>query len=146
MIDLREITADNWEQVANLKVHDDQQAFVAPNLYSIAESKFYPGVEIRAIYAHGELVGFIMWGPDPAHNPPEMWIWRFMIDAKQQGYGYGRAAMQAALDQLRAQPGVDAVYLSFEPHNVGADRLYTGLGFERTGRVEYGETVVKLKF
>ena len=87
MIELREITADNWEQVANLKVHDDQQAFVAPNLYSIAESKFYPGVEIRAIYAHGELVGCIMWGPDPVHNPPEMWIWRFMIDAKQQGYG-----------------------------------------------------------
>jgi diamine N-acetyltransferase len=54
--------------------------------------------------------------------------------------------MQAALDHLRAQPGVDAVFLSFEPDNTGADRLYTSLGFRRTGRVEYGEIVVKLEF
>jgi len=146
MIELRDITADNWEDVANLKVAGDQQSFVAPNVYSIAESKFYPGVEIKAIHAGETLVGFIMWGPDPVHNPPEMWIWRFMIAAEHQGNGYGRAAMQAALDHLRAQPGVDAVFLSFEPDNTGADRLYTSLGFRRTGRVEYGEIVVKLEF
>ena len=146
MIELREITAENWEQVANLSVHDDQRAFVAPNVYSIAESKFYPGVEIRAIYARGELVGFVMWGPDPVHTPPEMWVWRFMIDVKHQGYGYAKLAMQVLLDRLRTQPGVDAVFLSFEPHNIGADRLYSSLGFKRTGQVEHGEVVVKLEF
>ena len=60
MIELRDITADNWEDVANLKVAGDQQSFVAPNVYSIAESKFYPSVEIKAIHAGETLVGFIM--------------------------------------------------------------------------------------
>jgi diamine N-acetyltransferase len=34
------VTKDNWRKLANLKVREDQKGFVAPNVYSIAESQF----------------------------------------------------------------------------------------------------------
>jgi len=65
-----------------------------------------------------------------------------MIDGAQQGKGYARAAMEQVLRLLR-DAGHREVFLSYEPENAGAARFYSRLGFEPTGRVEYGETVVK---
>jgi len=142
-VTLRPITKDNWLACIDLRPADDQVNFIAPNVFSIAESHFYPQTHIRAIYADETLVGFLMWGVDVAENPTEMWVWRFMIDRAHQGHGYGRAALTALLHDLAAA-GVPAVYLSYEPNNTRAARFYANAGFELTGRVEHGEIVVRL--
>ncbi len=85
-----------------------------------------------------------MWGEDVTENPGEMWVWRLMIAADHQGKGYGRAAMEALIARLRAEGKFDALYLSYEPENTGAERFYAGLGFEKTGHIEHGELVVRL--
>ncbi|MCZ7544525.1 MAG: hypothetical protein M5R40_13845 [Anaerolineae bacterium] len=46
--------------------------------------------------------------------------------------------------RLSAKPGCDAIYISFEPNNAAAERLYRSLGFADTGRVEGGEIVYRL--
>jgi diamine N-acetyltransferase len=142
-VTFRPITKENWRDAARMDVRDDQRHFVASNLYSIAEEQWDPTWEPVAVHDGETMVGFVMWGLNPDRED-EWWIIRLMIDAQYQGRGYGRAATREAIHRLRQKPGCTAIYISFEPENAVAERLYRSLGFEDTGRVEYGETVYRL--
>lgn len=39
MIEFRDVTMENFEEVINLKLKDDQVGFLENNLYSLAEAK-----------------------------------------------------------------------------------------------------------
>ena len=54
----------------------------------------------------------------------EALIYRFMIDRREQGRGYGRAALTALLDEIRALGHVRDVLVGYMPENEGARRLY----------------------
>ena len=72
-------------------------------------------------------------------------IWRLMVDAEQQGKGYGRGAMIAIIDWLKAKD-LDGVLISFVPENVGARKLYESLGFIDEGMTTGIETLMRLPF
>ena len=57
MIGLRAIDRNNWEQCIHLKPAQEQQRFIASNLYSIAESQFLPGFVTRAVYLDDRPIG-----------------------------------------------------------------------------------------
>ena len=141
---LTEITKDNWIACIELQVSDDQRGFVASNLYSLAESKFHSWLVPQGIYNDDTIVGFTMWGPNPDDPPGEYWIMRLMVDRQYQKRGYGCAAMEILLENLRAIPGCTAILLSFEPHNRVAQALYEKLGFRLTGEIYDGELVMRL--
>lgn len=69
-----------------------------------------------------------------------------MVDAGHQRKGYGRAAMERALDYIRAKPfgPSDRVLLTVSPDNAAACRLYRGLGFTETGRADGDEIELEL--
>jgi len=144
MVELRKITEDNYEECINLKVAEHQKGFVAWNMFSLAQAwVFYETAYPFAIYADDVMVGFIMMGyykPKGIYN-----IWRFMIDERFQHKGYGRAALLLAIEYLKEKFNVKEIYLSFEPENVVAEKLYKSFGFELTGEVEGGELVMCLK-
>ncbi len=94
-----------------LAVEPEQEQFVAPNARSIAEAHFEPHSWFRAVYADDAPVGFVMAYRDP---PTTFWVWRFMIDAAQQGKGYGRRALELLVDEAR-KDGVAEVKLSYHP-------------------------------
>lgn len=83
MISLKSIDQSNWEDCIQLKPKQEQEGFIASNLYSIAESKFLPHMKIKAIYSEEMLIGFAMYGIDS--DDGNFWIYRFMIDDKFQG-------------------------------------------------------------
>ena len=143
MLELNEINRDNFEAVIELSVHDDQRSFVASNVFSIAQAKAYPECIPMAVYADNTLVGFVMYGMDLDDN--EYWISRLMIDKRYQKQGYGRNAMNCVLDKLERLEGYQKVYISFEPENIGAKRLYENMGFTPDGRVIDGEIVYCLQ-
>ena len=89
---LREVTKDNVRDVIALEVAQEQSSYVATNAKSIAEAHFEPKAWFRAIGAGDALVGFAMVYRDP--TAATFYIWRFMIDARHQGRGYGRRAME----------------------------------------------------
>ena len=94
----------------------------------------------RAIYADETMIGFVMYTfheSTGAYSIP-----RFMIDVHWQGAGYGRRAMAAVLDTLKAERPAAPVFISLTPGNAAARRLYTALGFEETGRREAGEDIL----
>jgi diamine N-acetyltransferase len=143
---LKELTQDNWESCIDLKVHPEQENFVASNLYSIAESQFYPGCVPLAVYDDETLVGFIMYEPDTECKIEGVYfISRLMIDCTYQGKGYGCAAMQQVIERLKKNPNCQVIRTSYVPENTVAAKLYHNLGFVLTGEVEDGEIVVQME-
>lgn len=154
MITLKKIDLENIWKVVGLSVKDRQESFVASNTESILEA--YAAVSDGkialpfAIYSDGLLVGFVMFGygstadaDDPNVAIGNYSICRFMIDQKYQGHGYGKAALNEALNYLRTQPcgPSDYCWLSYEPDNRVAKDLYMSVGFEENGEMD-GEEIV----
>lgn len=61
MIRFEKVTPDNFEEVVNLKLRDDQIGFLENNLYSLAEAKVFDYLEPRAIYDDDRLIGFMLY-------------------------------------------------------------------------------------
>ena len=153
MPEIRPVTKENWQDLIDLKVRDDQKNFVASNLYSIAESQF--GFDFEGhwdyyafgIYGGDTPVGFLMYGFNFSHPSQQAYIQRLMVDEKFQGKGYGRFGMQKMLEIFRADERIKEVSISYEPENDTARKLYASLGFAETGRIieDEVEAVLKLK-
>jgi diamine N-acetyltransferase len=142
---LEHVTARNWLAVARLKLAPEQKNLVASNLYSIAQSKFDPHTHARAVYAGKKPVGFLMYDVwETKEKAREASIYRFMIDRKHQGKGYGRAALVRALDEIRATPGIKKVSIGYLPDNPVARPFYASFGFVEVGTDEDGEINAEL--
>lgn len=144
MITLKEIDRSNFFEVIKLSVAEEQNEFVATNLYSLAQAKAFPECVCLAIYHDDVLVGFTMYCIDEEDH--EYWIYRLMIDNKHQSKGYGKAAMEMLIERIKEDIQHRVIYISFEPENVWAKNLYEKLGFEEDGRVIEGEVVYKLEY
>ena len=158
MIHLERITYENFDDVFDLKVKQEQYPFVASNLYSVAEAyvTLVNGGQVFpfAICDDDKLVGFIQLGygenadQDGVSVEKDNYeIWRFMIDKRYQGRGYGREALRLALEFIRTWPCGKAEYcwISYEPENEAAKKLYAAFGFEETGEMCGDEAVAVLK-
>ena len=143
-LQLREITKDTLRPVLKLEAGDGGRN-VAPNAVSIAQAHFAPEAWFRAIHVDDMLVGFVMlFDPTLTPTPEEnqFFLWRFMIDERQQGHGYGRAALRLVIEHVRTRPGANELYVS---HNKSAEplaRFYASLGFRYTGEEDEGELVM----
>lgn len=143
-VTLKDIDRENFRQCVKLEVNEDQKDFVAPNVFSIAQSKVEPTFKVQAVYDGEEMVGFVMYGWEEEEGCH--CLARLMIDQNQQGKGYGRAATEEVIRRLRAEPGCRQVLLSVNPANAPAQALYQSLGFVKTGEVSHGEEVMRLRF
>jgi diamine N-acetyltransferase len=142
IIELREITMENFDECIRLSVAEHQRGFVASNMYSLAEAKADGVSNPLAIYVDDQMVGFTMYWFDPKSGTG--YIDRLMVAADYQGRGYGRAGMSEVIERLRSTPGCRTIRTSFEPTNAVAEALYESLGFRKTGEIEYGEIVTVL--
>ena len=142
VISLREVTADTVRAIIRLKVKPTQTHFVAENATSIAQAYFEPKAWFRAIYADETPVGFVMLFDDP--EKPEYFLWRYMIDRRYQGMGFGRQALRQVIDYVRGRPGATEMLLSYVPAEGSPEPFYARLGFVNTGAVEDGENVMRL--
>ena len=143
MVDLREITRDNFDDCIKLKVSQVQKGFVAANVFSLAQAWVYRATAFPfAIYHDDLLVGFIMLGyyePESCYN-----VWRLMIDERYQGKGYGRAALLLGIRYLADIHGAREVFLSVVPENTVAEGLYLSIGFKHTGAMSGDEAIMRL--
>jgi diamine N-acetyltransferase len=130
---LRAIDRDNWHECIGLALTPEQEAFLPSNLFHIAEARFYPEWTLLGVYADNQMVGFAMYGLDLDDGTVN--FLHFMIDGKEQGKGYGKAALDELLRRICGDyPGQD-IWLSLHPHNTAAIELYRsyGFGFEEIG-------------
>ena len=141
-VHLEKITWDNYSKICRLRVTKEQDDYVARNEQSLIHAYIaLSGGEIKpfpfGIYLGKKPIGFVMIGyngyeeGDPEFLKDTYFIWRFMIDKRYQGNGYGRQAFQLALDFVRTLPcgPSDICWLSYEPENEAAKKLYASFGF-----------------
>ena len=122
--------------------------FVAPNAVSLAQALFSQEAWCRAIYRAEELVGFVMVEDESQRNPPTehpgIGVWRFMIDERQQGRGYGRAALRLVIDHARSRPGQTKLRTSCVPGPHSPIAFYERCGVRRTGEFDEDEEILEL--
>ena len=143
MITLKEITRDNIDEVLELKVSENQTAYVSSNGDSLAQAYVYPKTAYPfAIYEDSTIVGFIMMGYYEAKA--YYTLWKFMIDARYQNRGYGRKALELGIRYLKDRFDVSEVYTGVVPGNTVAKGLYESAGFKDTGLIELGMEEMRL--
>ena len=162
MVRLEKINSKNVWDIIELEVSEQQKTFVAENTISIVQAYSVLGSETCAfpfgIFDGETPVGFLMIGFNEAaaydddETPPEILknnysLWRLMIGKEYQNRGYGREAIQLALDFIRTWPCGKAEYcsLSYEPENEVAAKLYHSFGFRENGEMDGDEIVAVLK-
>jgi diamine N-acetyltransferase len=141
-VTLREVTKENLFDVLKLKVTPAQEKFVAPNAVSIAQAYFERETAwFRAIYADETPVGFLMLSDNP--SIPEYVLWRLMVDARYQKFGFARRAMELLFDYVKTRPNAKEFFTSCVPGENGPYKFYERLGFAPTGEVDDGEIVLR---
>lgn len=143
-VTLREITKDTLRPILELRVAEDQQDLVANNAVSIAQAHFADYARFRAIYADEIPVGFIMWSEQP--EIPKYFLWRLMIDARFQRFGFGRRAVQILIEHVKSLPGATELIVTAVPADNSPIPFYESLGFRSTGRYQGEELVMRFVF
>lgn len=134
MVELREITENNFLDAFDLKPAPGQERFVSHPIRSLAQAYVYRDqCQPFGIYADGKMVGYVMVIYD--YDVPEYDIWHMMIDRSAQGRGYGSAALDLALGYIKTKPfgDSDRVALTCNKDNPIARKLYESRGFAATG-------------
>jgi diamine N-acetyltransferase len=141
-IRLETIGDANRKAILALELADDQRSFLADNASSLREAKHDDDARPRAVVAGARVVGFLMY--DASDDEDEAMIYRFMIDRREQGRGYGRAALAVLLDEIRALGHVRDVLVCYMPENEAARHLWHSAGFVDEGIDEDGEMIARL--
>lgn len=143
MVELRKVTKENFEEVIRLSVAENQALFVASNVYSLAQAGIYHETAFPfAVYADDSLVGFIMMGYYEKER--QYTLWRFMIDIKYQGKGYGKAALKLAVNYMVNNFEVKELGTGVHCENFVAQNLYKSIGFKETGKIDGDQIGMKL--
>ncbi len=150
-ITLKKVTRLNLKALLQLDVKPEQKSLVASNAVSIAEAYFNKDAWFRAIYADNKPIGFVMisdtslkYKKNPRHIP-SYYLWRFMIDKKYQGKGYGKEAMNLIINHVKSRPNAVEFLLSHSKEDGNAGEFYQKCGFEYTGKEIYDELLMRLK-
>lgn len=144
MVELREITRDNYEDVINLEVATNQKNFVSTTVHSLAQAWVYKNNAFPfAICAEDMLVGFIMLGYYEIKN--QYTLWKFMIDERYQNKGYGKAALNLGIKYLIDKFNIKEVFTGVAPLNTTAKKLYQSVGFSLTGESDHDQLELKLR-
>ena len=98
-IELREVTSDNWREVAAVEPTDAQLAFAGPVTRYLCLCHYGGVWSPLAVCSGGETVGFAMWAIDP--NDRSGWIGGLVIDRRR--LRLGRAQLLAGQCR-RARP------------------------------------------
>lgn len=149
MVHLEELNKYNVWDVIELTVKKEQESFIAGNEWSLVHA--YVGNKTEgAVYPFGifdddKAVGFLMIAYDygevcndpdaPEISDNNYFLWRLMIDGEEQGKGYGRKAVELALEFVKTFPHgkADYCWLCYDKNNEAARKLYLSMGFQEIG-------------
>ena len=145
MIELREITEENFLDAFDFKLAPGQEKFVSHPIRSLAQAYVYrEQCRPFGICADGRMVGYVMAICDC--DIPEYDIWHMMIDASEQGRGFGGEALDRVIDYIRTKPfgSSDRIALTCNKDNTAARKLYESRGFSATGNEDGDEIELAL--
>lgn len=149
-VDFIEIQYDSFPAVAAIDRSFSQRPHVSSVMASLAEARIPEYIDgelvvpwYRAITADGTIVGFIMVA-EPHPGQPHPFLWRLIVDRRQQGRSIGTQAIMQLAETLQAS-GASQLDVSFVAGTPGNPQpFYERLGFVPTGEIKNGETLAAL--
>jgi diamine N-acetyltransferase len=141
---LKEVTADNWQQVVALRMPQVHRDLVPSNAYSLAESKFVADRIPLAVYDDELLIGLVVVSYNESIG--RGWIHRFMIDQQFVNKGYSRKTIKMVIRRMRRLPGCQFIGVDYRPKNTILEQFYEGLHFQKTAHAtEAGDAIAILR-
>ena len=143
---LKKIDESNYLECFRLELGPGQERFVSNPVRSLAQAYvYYHQCTPFGVFDGARMVGYVMVIYD--YDEQTYNIWHMMIDRREQGRGYGRAAMERALEYIRRKPfgDSDRVLLTCSPENKPALKLYRSMGFAETGDMDEDEAVAVMQ-
>jgi diamine N-acetyltransferase len=145
LIQLGQVNKENWVKCTQLSLKSEQESFLASNLATIAESKFEPHYQLRAIFSGEEIVGMAAFCPEIDIDEPDLyWIFRFMIDKSFQGKGLGHKALKLIIEEIKTLKAKKILTMC-KPCNKVALSLYLKVGFLIKGYLDDGDHLLEYK-
>lgn len=140
-LELRSITSENWRDAVFLSTDPKHlcpidEEWIASNAFSLVQAAYEPQWICRLIVADDKPVGFAFYGLDDGVPC----LCRYMIDAREQGKGYGKAALALVVEEMRRQFDSQEIWVTIEKKNERALHLYESFGFQDSGKQEYTES------
>ena len=139
MLHLEKVNGKNIWDILKLQVSETQKSFVAANDISIIEA--YITITANGYAVHD------YWIDAPKIAKGNYNLWRLMIDKAYQNNGFGKEVVKLALDFVKTFPcgKAECCWLSYEPENQVARKLYSSFGFVETGDTDGEELIAVLK-
>ena len=133
MIILKDITKENLESIIDLDVSKRQRNQVAPNSVSIAQGHYSNSAWFKGIFNNNVPIGFVML--DLFTKEKKCFLWRFMIDEKYQGKGYGKIALTQVINYVKSLKVFDEIKTSYVPAENDAEGFYKSFGFTESEEI-----------
>ena len=130
MVNLIELSEENWPDFAGLSVDESQKTFLASNIGIIARGYVYRNsrAKVIGIVSDGVPVGLAM-VRDIDDEPACYELQQFMIDKKFQCKGYGLRALELILTALKEEQKYDCVEVCVKREDAQAIHVYEKAGF-----------------
>lgn len=155
-VELRDIvTEDDVEAVMGLRRGPGQDGYLGSMISHFEDAIGDARANPRKWSVHdretGQLVGFVMISDGiPAETlaadddlAGPYFLWRILVDHRQQGRGYGAAAIDAVVAYLGGRPGADALLTSCGRGDGSPLAFYLRYGFVEIGE-KWGEALLSL--
>lgn len=142
VVTIRNITKDTFWEICQLSVTDEQKDFVDSVAESMAEANFHDSAWFQGIYADEEPVGFLML--DLRLEEEKYVVWRFLIDKRFQGMGFGSKALTLLIEHVKSETDANELLTSVVKKEGNPQEFYEKAGFQLTGDYWGREAVMKL--
>jgi len=155
MIKLQEVTNENYEEVSQLSVHENQVEELDWDITTELKDYLNSDEEDEIIFAiyHEETpiglveIGYYENGQEDYNrlkygDKNSYEINRMMIDQAHQGKGFGKRSLEVIINHIKTFPlgTADAITITYFFSNEVAKSLYQSVGFEETGEKWDGDT------
>ncbi len=137
MIILDTITEENWLEVANLRVKEEQKGYVAPAIGILARAYVYRdcNAHIYVLRNDETIIGVAM--VRELHEEPVGYeLQQFLIDRRFQNQGYGTEALRNILAELKQEGRYPMVEVCVKMSDAEAIHLYQKVGFVDSGYLD----------
>ena len=141
MIELRAISEDNFRECLRLRASVENEDFVDPVTYSLAEAwVYYQDTRPFAIYSDDTIVGFVsMYVGEDNYQ-----IINFLIDDAFQRKGYGSKAVKLCIEYLQREFSACRISAPVKMEHIAAQEFCIKQGFCLSDTIEDGYVFMRL--
>jgi RimJ/RimL family protein N-acetyltransferase len=136
------VDASRIDAVRRLQLGEGQSQYVGDPAFNLDNAQLDPLSEAMAVFAGDRVIGFyrLDFAPNAicgrGFEMPSVGVRAFLIDAREQGRGYGsRAAMAMCADMRRRHPQRRLMVLAVHCVNTAGIAAYRKAGFIDTGEL-----------